>query len=130
MFEHMASQLDRLVTSIRVLLHSLSSTFLKDDKLCRYLSSHYCLNTDPQCHKPTQNNVTLTHTDTHQPKIMSHQSKIIFLVQLENVRQIVAERLTLEILNNWNCPKMLLNLLSTICGVYLTRKNYVRKLSL
>ena len=56
--------------------------------------------TDPHCHKPTQNNVTRTHTDTHQPKIILQRSKIIYLVQLENVRQIVTERLILEILND------------------------------
>ena len=81
--------------------------------------------TYPHCHKPTQNNVTQTNTDTHQPKIMSHRSKIIYLVQLENVRQIMAERLTLKIWNDWNSPKMLLSPLSTICGAYSTRKSYV-----
>ena len=123
----MVNQLDRSVTCMRALLHSLSSTFVKDDQLWRYLSTNRCF-TDPHCHKPTQSNVTQTHTDTHQPKIMSHRSKIIYLVQLENVRQIVAERLTLEILNNWNCPKMLLIPLSITRGVYSRRKNYVQRL--
>ena len=125
----MVSQLDRSVTRMRALLHSLSTTFVKDDQLWRYLSSHHCCFNNPHCRKPTQSNVTQTHTDTHQPKIMWHRSKIIYLVQLENVRQIVAERLTLEILNDWNW-KMLLIPLSITCGVYSTRKNYVQRLPL
>ena len=70
---------------------------------------------------------TSTHTVTNWPKIMSHRSKIIYLVEIENVRQIVAERLTLEILNDWNCPKILLYPLSTTCGVYSTRKKLCSK---
>ena len=54
----MVSQLDWSVTCMRALLHSLSSTFDKDDQLWRYLSSHHCCFTDPHCQKPTQNKVT------------------------------------------------------------------------
>ena len=69
----MVNQLDRSVTCMRALLHSLSSTFVKDNQLWRYLSSHHCCFTDPYCHKPTQSNVTQNHTDTQQPKLKSHR---------------------------------------------------------
>ena len=42
-----------------------------------YLKRSMLKHTNRYCHKPTQNNITRTHTDTQQPKIMSHQSKII-----------------------------------------------------
>ena len=92
-----------------------------------YLKRSMLKHTNRYCHKPTQNNITRTHTDTQQPKIMSHQSKIISF-EKKNFRQIVDKRLTLEISNDWNYPKMLLNPLRTTCGVYSTSKNYVQRL--
>ena len=41
---------------------------------------------------------------------MSHQSKIIYLVQLENVKQTVAKRLTLEIFLTETAQKCYLTL--------------------
>ena len=75
-----------------ILKHTPTRTFTNWSKIMSHRPT--LTHTDPQWHTPTQNNVT---------PIQNNVSHSIRKCQANCGR-----RLTLEILNDWNCPKMLL----------------------